>query len=170
MRVLSLWQPFASLCVYGLKPVETRDRPTLIRGRIGLLATATEPKAYQSIEYQDYFEKAFEQMLGTKSRERTRLAIDYLPRGSIVGTVDLYDCLPSERFRVGDKMSASEYAFGDFSPGRWGWMFRDPVRFKTPIPAKGGQVWKNFDLHPCQTCGQIAEPGIASCCLFPETE
>ena len=51
MRVLSLWQPFASLCVYGLKSVETRNRPTLIRGRIGILATATEPKEYRFIGF-----------------------------------------------------------------------------------------------------------------------
>ncbi len=38
-----------------------------------------------------------------------------------------------------------ERAFGDWSPGRFGWILRNPVLFDKPIPAKGAQGFWNWE-------------------------
>ena len=38
-----------------------------------------------------------------------------------------------------------EKAFGDYSPGRYGWLLSDPVQFAEPIPAKGKLgIWNYY--------------------------
>ena len=39
MKAVSLWQPWASLIVHGIKGVETRGYPTNVRGRVAIHAT-----------------------------------------------------------------------------------------------------------------------------------
>jgi hypothetical protein len=71
-----------------------------------------------------------------------------LPFGAIIGIVNLTAVHPIECFFVPQKgveekrgewieITAHEKAFGDYSPGRYGWMLEDPVMFEQPVPAKG---------------------------------
>lgn len=66
--------------------------------------------------------------------------------GSIIGKVTLVMTLPSEKIKAGEhffwgrqkwEFTEQELAFGDYSPGRYGWLLSDPVLFDEPIPAKG---------------------------------
>lgn len=73
---LSVRQPFAELIMHGDKTVEERTRPTRIRGRIFIYASLGRYKRDEEAEWAAEF----------------GLDIDGLPRGVLVGTVELYDC------------------------------------------------------------------------------
>jgi gamma-glutamylcyclotransferase (GGCT)/AIG2-like uncharacterized protein YtfP len=121
MRALSIRQPWASLILAGLKKIETRSTTTHRRGRVFLHAAAT---------------------MGPSEREaaiREGLDPDALPRGVIVGTVDIVDSVPVTELDVSD----GERRRGDYRPGRWGWMLTNVRKLATPVPAKGAlSFWR----------------------------
>jgi hypothetical protein len=79
MRALSIRQPHAEAILRGVKPIEFRSAPTKIRGRIYIYASLTrysKEKEAQLMEYHGIDD----------------VTCDELPRGVLVGTVELYDC------------------------------------------------------------------------------
>ena len=66
-----------------------------------------------------------------------------LPRGAVIGTVEIVDCVPVEE--LVDSLDNWERLLGDYSPGRFAWVLQNPVMFKTPIPAHGKQGWWNWE-------------------------
>lgn len=88
-RALSIRQPWAELIMRGNKDEEYRSGPTRIRGRIAI---------YASLSKEDLPEA-----------EHWGLDPDNLPRGVIIGTVELWGC-----------------DGGD-------WYLRDPIRLAEPI-------------------------------------
>lgn len=77
MRALSIRQPWASLIVAGIKDIENRTWRTKYRGPLLIHAACTEAKL--------------------SAREMTRyltlLDLDELPRGGIIGRVEVVDCV-----------------------------------------------------------------------------
>ena len=70
-------------------------------------------------------------------------AIACLPYGAIVGKVTLVDCVPIEQLYGGGLDTPRERAFGDWRPGRYGWILANPILFKAPIPTRGKQgLWE----------------------------
>lgn len=88
-RALSIRQPWAELIMLGEKDTEYRSRATSVRGRIAIYASLSTENLEDAEEYD--------------------LSIDRLPRGVIIGTVELFDC---------DE--------GD-------WKLREPKRLATPL-------------------------------------
>jgi hypothetical protein len=88
-RALSIRQPYAELIMLGEKTEENRGRATTVRGRIAIYASLSG----------EYLEDA----------EDYQLSLDKLPRGVIIGTVDLFDCDEGE------------------------WKLRNPQRLATPL-------------------------------------
>jgi hypothetical protein len=80
---ISIRQPWAELIMRGVKTVEERSRPTKVRGRIYIYASLGRWPAADEAEWAEEF--------GIDD-------IDGLPRGVLVGTVDLYDCLGEKWF------------------------------------------------------------------------
>jgi len=78
-RALSIRQPHAEAILRGIKNVEYRSRSTNIRGTIYIYASLG--RYSRDIES----EMMHEYEIGD-------VKCDELPRGVIVGTVDLYDC------------------------------------------------------------------------------
>lgn len=97
---LALRQPFAELVMSGKKKIEYRTRRTHIRGRVYVYAAAARHSA------------ADEASLAKKYK----LDMDALPRGVLVGTVEVYDCVESKKYD-------NEYE----------WKVRKPVRSKRLI-------------------------------------
>ena len=63
--------------------------------------------------------------------------------GAVLGTVEIVDCVPVEE--IVHTLSERERLLGDYSPGRFAWVLRNPVAFSAPVPAKGKQGWWNWD-------------------------
>ena len=133
MRAYTVYQPYAWATVAGLKPHETRSRRTNIRGRVAVHAgKAGLNRATRGLSTNEFWE-----LLGAVGGRTD------LPLGAVVGTVEIVDCVPVED--VVDSLTMQERALGDYSPGRWAWVLKNPVMFAEPAPARGKQGWWNWE-------------------------
>ena len=133
MRAFTVYQPYAYAIVAGLKPHETRSRRTNIRGRVAVHAgKANLNRATKGISCDGFWELLA--AVGAKTN---------LPLGAVVWTVEIVDCVPVEDVVGG--LTPREKALGDYSPGRWAWVLKNPVMFDMPIPKCGKQGWWNWE-------------------------
>jgi len=126
MKAISVWQPWALLLVHGLKKIETRSWLTKYRGPL---------------------------LIHAALKELPGLGILNLPRGGIIGTVDLIDC---QEINLFNQPSETERQYGDYKPGRFMWITENPKAFKKIIPYKGNQRIFNipaYELRACRGCG-----------------
>jgi hypothetical protein len=131
MKVLSLLQPWATLVILGVKTIETRNWTTPYRGT--LLIHASSGKKGGLIAKEPPFKRYIPDF-------------NSLPFGAIIGSVLLEAIVPVELlFMPGDKinqLSLEERAFGDYTPGRYAWLFNDATAFEETIPYKGAlRLW-----------------------------
>lgn len=134
MRALTIWQPWAQLAIIGAKRVETRGHRTSVRGRIWIHAAKSDHSGI--LLHIPAKELAYFQDAGVTS-------IPEPPLGVIIGSAVLADCVPIEQLYGSRYDTKRERAFGDWSPGRYGWVIKDPLQFSRPLPAKGAQgFWK----------------------------
>jgi hypothetical protein len=137
MKVISLWQPWASLLIQGHKFIETRSwaaPKTIVGIRIGIAATK-QVKPEQRAAFDDpEFQKHY---------ALTELpALDDLPRGCILGTALLHSCDVMTEEDLED-VTEEEKSFGHWEVGRYAWRMRHPEPYAEPIAARGLQgVWE----------------------------
>jgi hypothetical protein len=136
MKALSIAQPWATLVILGVKRFETRGWHTEYRGRLAIHASSRFPSTLRALCHRPPL------------RDRLRAAgfDDWtcLPRGVLLGTVELAGCTRCEELPFDLDFDP---ALGDFGPGRWAWEFRDPVVFPEPIPAVGRLGLFELDLE-----------------------
>lgn len=149
MMALTLTQPWASLVAIGAKQWETRSWPARFRGQLAIHAA----KKYSAAERE----------LATDDPQ-FRKALSVLPfmqpfdvAGHVIAVADLTDCQPTERFaRERDRafataisstsrgalpqpivISDEEFAFGDYSDGRFAFKIERVLRLEHPIQCRG---------------------------------
>lgn len=132
MRALTIHQPYASAIVLGIKQYETRPQKTNVRGRIAIHAGKRE----LSEVLRQLPDGQREELLALY--RQPPLCDEMIYRGAIIGTVDLTDCVPVDKL---DFIPAFERILGDYTPGRFAWVLRDPIRFDCPVPSQGQQGW-----------------------------
>lgn len=137
MKCISLWQPWATAVALLLKRNETRGYDTSIRGRIGIHAAKRWTKA----------ERAFH---AARRRARDPLP-ESMPLGAVVCTAVLAEVHASDWF---GGLSDMEMMYGDYGPGRFGWILRDVVSLEAPIAWSGKQGWFDVpdELFPPAAC------------------
>jgi hypothetical protein len=130
MKAISLLQPWASLVVTGFKQWETRSWNTQFRGRLLIHASGRRDGLARSLcTTIDLFSGRIGGIRGFYA----------LPLGAIIGEVTL---VSTQKTDMPYLLSDEEFAFGDYSPGRWMWQLADPVHYVEPIPWKGGlSLW-----------------------------
>lgn len=160
MKTLSILQPWASLIAQGHKKIETRSWNTKYRGPILIHASAGKYRTNRYINMdlqQEYYRLNLERY-------------EDLPFGAIIGKVDLIDSCKTEdlvfenidrviKIKIGNSnhndgiessyeylMTKRELAFGDYTPGRYGWLLANPILFAHPIPAKGKLGLWEYDM------------------------
>jgi hypothetical protein len=146
MKGLTLTQPWATLVAIGAKRIETRSWPTRYRGLLAIHAGAgLGPAGGLS----GLHELAQRDMVRAALAAAGYESAPALPRGAIVATALLIDCQPtsgadgsfdgvSGGIRYRWPLSAHELAFGDYRPGRFGWLLLDVQRLPEPVPCRGG--------------------------------
>jgi len=140
VKAFTVYQPYAYAIVAGLKGYETRPRRTHIRGRVAVHAAKGNPQ---------FVTLAVDMALPETMK---------LHYGAVLGTVEIVDCVPVEAL-IGT-LSERERVLGDYTPGRFAWVLKNPVMFDRPIPARGFQGWWNWAGEHCQECRCV------SCDLF----
>lgn len=135
MRAISLDEPWASLMALDLKRIETRGRPTNVRGELAIHATLRPPDP-----------EVLARLIGIAGLSYMKFVNQKWGCGEIVCVLNLFDCLPVEELEkdfndlIGDGIAGYwEKEFGNYGPGRFGWMTKDVTRLETPIKCKGKQ-------------------------------
>jgi len=105
-RALSIRQPWAYAILHLGKDVENRPWRTHRRGRILVQAAITVTREER------------------EAAGKRGLDINDLPRGYIVGSVEIDDCVRNYK---------SEWAI----KGQWHWVLKNPMVLVNPIPFKG---------------------------------
>ncbi len=126
--VLSVWQPWATLLARHVKAIETRAYAWRGGMPIAFAIHAAKKKHSFLKDFCDRF------------RERGFLSEQYedLPFGAVIGCGVLSDCVETSRLQKEGRVSPIEDALGDFSAGRFGWMFSKMEEIE-PIPMVGQQ-------------------------------
>lgn len=124
MKALTLHEPWASAIALGLKTIETRSWSTPYRGPLAIHAGVNRSRAN---------ELAFGGLMTVEEDERRFIAagrahFDHLPFGRIVAVVDVVGCESTQKLIADGRASAREQRWGDFRPGRYGWLLAN-LRF-----------------------------------------
>lgn len=137
MRLLSLWQPWASAIALGHKSIETRSWSTPYRGLVAIHAAKVP---FKPSDYDPYFkeEKAFLDRLKEDGLYDLHLA-GGLPYGAVVAVARLIDCGPTSRLTCGQIVTEKELVYGNYEEGRYGWLFTDIQPLRVPLPFRGAQ-------------------------------
>lgn len=126
LRALTVWQPWASLIVAGVKRIENRTWGTNYRGLI-LIHAAARPVDRKALD------------------RLAQLGIDVpddLPRGAIVGAVELVDVV-----RLGQRSLFDDVSNDDpFASGPLCWKLANARQLATPIPWDGRQGFWSVPL------------------------
>jgi hypothetical protein len=151
LPALSLYQPYATLCVIGAKKYETRSQPPykpVIGKRIAIHAAKTQEGI---VGLEPIVVHAMDEAFGTTCWY-TRLTY-----GAVVGTVMLRGAYRIESYYPDERRAYADTVLGDipgsrlgghwlttdllgnYSPGRWAWLLAEPKEFDTPYPARGFQ-------------------------------
>jgi|GEM_PF-1821147 len=166
-KVLSLWQPWASLVAMGVKTIETRSwraPQALIGKRIAIHAAKTPSGGIRWLgPYQYYVGRGGAWMCEGSVGLNIGLV---LPLGAIVATARLAGCVPMSVFPMPngarrwlwvppgradlnystddgaehfERDCSGQLPYGDFRDGRWAWLLEDVQPLAEPVPFKGGQ-------------------------------
>lgn len=162
MLALTLHQPWASLCAYGVKRFETRSwLPKEHRGDLVLPCPLAIHAGKSTRDGKPFYAELPEvlERAGAENNDfggiatNLRLAaflkryptFDDLPLGAVVGVVHLRSTHRTEA--VIDVAAPRpdlvvEEALGDYTPGRFAWELGGPYYLETPIEARGYQrLW-----------------------------
>lgn len=152
MKIITLWQPWASLIALGLKQYETRSWLTPYRGPL-LIHAAKRPFVLEEQSgkirvvdrdadwaWQSALELAYETGILT---DQSRIPFAHqLPLGTVVAIADLTNCSRMTNFSISE-MTQLEKHVGDWRQGRYAWHLDNIRPLAKPIPWKGGQGLRN---------------------------
>lgn len=134
-RVVTLTQPWATLCVLGLKKFETRSWATAYRGPLAIHAAKGFPRWAKDLCADPLFAAALK-VGGYHSWAD-------LPTAAVVGTVNLDGCYKmtgTGHYYTPDlqvyEVPYAEQRFGDWNAGRYAWKLSSP-RTCSPVPLVG---------------------------------
>lgn len=171
MKAITLWQPWASLLACGAKKYETRSWATNYRGPIGIHAAK---KTFDTDPYFDRELYVFADALGLTDI----YSFDTLPHGCIIAVTKLAGCHKMVLHGGRGLSSTSpgwletdagvyeptdqELLFGDWTPGRYAWEFKDMTMLPKPIPAKGKQGLWNWDIVTVKKHGAMGRSELSA--------
>jgi hypothetical protein len=137
LKAATLWQPLAGAMALGLKRIETRGRRCNWRGEMAVHA---------GLHREDVWDFDFPDELHRTIMDAT-ICHEY---GAILCVVDLYDCWETDVFgsipevilvvRPDLRLSETERALGDYSPGRFALLTRHLRVLRKPVPCRGCQA------------------------------
>lgn len=143
-RVLSLWQPWATMCVV-VDPTFTPPRP---------------PKEYETRHWAPRLSLPIEVVIHATKRMEEQFVYEWpfkdairncgiisFPRGALIGVATITSVAKTEalidswkKFEDGAaEIYAEQAAFGDYRPGRFAWRLEKARQIPRPIPFRGKQ-------------------------------
>ena len=137
MKALTMTQPWASLVAIGENTIETRSWSTRYRGPLAIHAAKAFPADARRLCRRPPYRAVL--------ARHGYASADQLPLGSVIAVARLIDVLAFDRDSLRKTrhdarqglLPEHEAEFGDFSPGRFGFVLRDIRRLTAPIPVRG---------------------------------
>lgn len=136
MKALTIWQPWASAIMAGVKRVENRTWSTDYRGPLAIHAGRRfDPEGLDVLEAVGINAQVFE----------------HAPRGALLGAVDLVDVVrypspgPKQQSLPGDFDQPDPYRLEAYplATGPYCWILRNPRPLPKPIPCPGRRgLWE----------------------------
>jgi hypothetical protein len=127
MKCLSIRQPWAMLVLAGYKQFETRSWQTQYRGRLAIHAGRSLAEETVHLCQRPW-------LRGLLRAAGYASALD-LPRGKVLGIVELVDCLALPA--AGFQPTPAERLLGDFRPGKFAWRLTCPHFLPDPMQFPG---------------------------------
>ena len=151
MKALTMTQPWATLVAIGENSIETRSWSTRYRGKLAIHAAKGFPREARELCRLS----PYRQVLARHGYADA----SSLPLGAIIAVADLVDVMKftraslrevRARARAGE-LPTHEADFGDFSPGRYGWVLEKVRPLSEPIPMRGMLgLWEVSEEHHFQ--------------------
>lgn len=160
MKALTLTQPWATLVAIGAKRIETRSWKTQYRGPLAIHAAKGFPKDARQFTLQAVVYEAVKARYLPTDIERRTSGFPAYPLGAVLATCELVDVLPTESIGClsgvfddyAELNTPQEWYFGNFDPGRYGFVLENIKVLREPIPARGALglwEWENpLDAEP----------------------
>lgn len=181
-RILSLWQPWAQLCVTPdpdrnntpAKQIETRHfRPIhKLPIKVAIHATKKIDRDNSPYLWMEPFASTLKRcgfypgdprpFIGkTWALPKISEGLELLPLGAIVGVVEIVGVAAAEHLQ---KIPESERVFGNYAPDRYGWFFAKQHQLLEPIPFSGRQdvLYEPSIEIQRQIDEQLATMGVAA--------
>ena len=139
MKAITLTQPWASLVAIGAKRIETRSWQTNYRGALAIHAAKGFPRSARR------FANTF-LVNGALVNAGYATADNNFPVGRVIATCQLIGCIKTDGLHpgatilfhnIGLTITEEEFAFENYEPGRFAWLFGDIRPLSTPVPATG---------------------------------
>lgn len=124
MKALTLTQPWASFLAHGIKTIETRSWGTHYRGWIAIHAAAKMSMDAVAMCRTDLFASWL---------LITGYTVESLPKGVLLAKAQLLHC---DKITKEYDVNPFERGFGDYTPGRYAWVFGAIVKLDR-VPVKG---------------------------------
>ncbi len=147
MKTLTLTQPWATLVAIGAKRIETRSWATNYRGPLAIHAAKGWKREDRELlcPYGAASNPFVDALYHHYALDNDLIPLLDNQRGKVIATCTLRTCFrfgekpvyPDLDRGVVDPIREPELSFGNFAPGRCGWMLTDVVMLPEPIPAKG---------------------------------
>jgi hypothetical protein len=136
IKVITVYEPWASLIALGEKKIETRGWYTKYRGPLAIHAAK---KYAGDISFQEPFYTAL-------APQHDLLGIRFY-LGCVLAICNLVDCVEVDTTygHILKVAKPNEYAFGDYSFGRFAWKLDNVHQLTEPIKATGRQRIWNWD-------------------------
>ena len=147
--ILTLHQPYASLMAAGLKSIETRSWRTSWQGLVAIHAGKSEDpgEGYLRAKMIGLISRAQRLPFGWSTDRLQPPSRGVLPLGAIVAVGELRECERTE-FLLHLVTGTPEMQFGDYSAGRFGWMFDRIVPLPKPLIYRGVQGIRELTDEP----------------------
>ena len=157
MKVITIYQPWATLAALGEKRLETRSRRLAVglNGKRVAIHAARRPLPRELLRADPEREASVWAAARWLLESHLGDAWHELPLGAVIATARLQDDGPTEelltpdgRLRYDVLAGEDELRLGDFSAGRWAWRLTDVIRLQPEdaITVSGRQGF--WDL-PC---------------------
>lgn len=168
MKALTLTQPWATLVAIGAKKIETRSWSTIYRGLLAIHAARGFPAGCRELVNDPYDIDLCKPFVAAL-RPHGYTSSTQLPLGAIVAVCALIECVPTQHpgvanepgkpwftgaragvgqhyYEVPPPIDSNEYAFGDYTPGRYAWLLADVKMLAEPIPCRGALGLWEYDV------------------------
>lgn len=152
MKALTILQPWASFIAGGHKQIETRSWRTDYRGVIAI-------HAGKKPERDNLFSPEAQARQAVCAYRGFEAGAAKFQAGAVVAVAALAACARTEDLR--NKLGPLEIALGDFSDGRFGWVFSRVAMLREPVLCRGAQsLWTLPDDVATEVVRQATQAGF----------